>query len=80
MVYALDAPRLIRWRLNIVMAERRMSVKELADKLGMNRVSVSKLKSSDEYPKISGDTLNKLCYFLNCSPTDLIEYIPDLEE
>jgi putative transcriptional regulator len=79
MTAVLDIPRLIRWRLNVVMADRRMSVKELAEKMGMNRVSISKLKASDEYPQISGETLNKLCYYLRCTPSDLIEYTADTE-
>jgi putative transcriptional regulator len=59
------------------MAERQMSVKELAKKMGMNRVSISKLRLTPTYPRISGDTLNTLCHYLSCTPCDLIEYIPD---
>lgn len=80
MTAVFEVPILIRWRLHVVMADRRMSVKDLAALMDMNRVSVSKLKSSDEYPQISGDTLNKLCYYLRCTPSDLIEYTPGIPE
>jgi putative transcriptional regulator len=70
----------IRWRLRVVMADRKMTNQALAQIVEMNPVSISKLKNADDFPKIGGETLAKLCDALHCTPSDLIEYIPDLEE
>lgn len=73
----------VRWKLRVVMAERRITNKALADVVGMNPVSISKLKNTDDLPQIGGDTLAKLCDGITslsgppCTPSDLIEYIPD---
>ena len=73
---------MIRWRLRVVMAERKISTQELADKVGISRVSISRLRNTpnDAYPRISGNVLNKLCQALQCEPKDLIAYQPDKEE
>lgn len=73
---------MIRWRLRIVMADRNVSAHDLAEWMGMSRVSVSRLRNTrnDSFPRITGDVLNKLCKYLNCLPGDLIEYIPDTEK
>lgn len=70
---------MIRWRLRIVMADRNIGTQDLAEKMGMSRVSVSRLRNTqhDSFPRISGDVLDKLCKYLDCNPGDLIEYIPD---
>lgn len=73
----------VRWKLRVMMAERKITNKALADAIGMNPVSISKLKNTDELPQIGGDTLAKLCdgiatlSKIPCTPSDLIEYIPD---
>lgn len=70
---------MIRWKLRVVMADRHMSTQELADKMGMSRVSISRLRNTpnDAYPRITGEVLDKLCRVLKCQPTDLIEYHPE---
>ncbi|CAA9582493.1 hypothetical protein AVDCRST_MAG81-3147 [uncultured Synechococcales cyanobacterium] len=73
----------VRWKLRVMMAERKITNKALADTIGMNPVSISKLKNTDELPQIGGDTLAKLCDGIAilskspCTPSELIEYIPD---
>lgn len=73
----------VRWKLRVVMAERKITNKALAEFMGRNPVSIAKLKSVDELPEIGGDTLAKLCEGIAalsnrpCLPSDLIEYIPD---
>lgn len=62
------------------MADRKITNQALAKLVGMHPVSISKLKNTDELPEIGGETLAKLCNALNCTPSDLIEYIPDLED
>jgi putative transcriptional regulator len=75
----------IRWKLRVIMAERKITNKALAEVVGMNPVSISKLKNTDELPEIGGDTLAKLCdgiaklSSIPCYPSELIEYIPDDE-
>lgn len=67
---------MIRWKLRVVMADRHMSTQELAERMGMSRVSISRLRNTpnDSYPRITGEVLDKLCTVLNCQPSDLIEH------
>ena len=71
---------MIEWRLHVVMAERRISPSDLAEKMGLNRVSVSRLKNARSLPRLSEETLNGLCNVLNCQPGDLIRFQPDPSE
>ena len=64
---------MIIWRLNRVMAEQRITGKQLAEMLGVHPNTVSKLRRSDEMPSINGETLELLCKYLKCQFTDLIE-------
>ncbi|MBW4554192.1 MAG: helix-turn-helix transcriptional regulator [Aphanocapsa sp. GSE-SYN-MK-11-07L] len=81
----LSAPRVskVRWKLRLVMADRKITNKALAEAVAMNPVSISKLKNADSLPEIGGDTLAKLCDAITalsgipCSLSELIEYIPD---
>lgn len=86
-----EAPRVIRWRLRVLMAEKKISNKELAERSGVHRVTISNLKQTDELKQITGDVLNKLCNGLTdayrargedvvISPGHLIEYTPDTSE
>ena len=73
----------VLWKLRAVMADRKITNKALAEELGMNPVSISKLKSNDELPEIGGEALANLCEAITklssepCTPNDLIEYDPD---
>ncbi len=73
----------VRWKLRVVMAERKITNKALAEVLGMNPVSISKLKNTDELPEIGGEALAKLCDGIAqlsgkpCTLFDLIEHILD---
>ncbi len=68
---------MIRWRLRVLMAEHNIGNNDLAEMSGLHRVTISKLKRTDELKQITGETLNALCNALNCSPNDLIEFRPD---
>jgi putative transcriptional regulator len=59
------------------MAEQNISNQRLSELSGLHRVTISKLKKSDDLKQISGDTLNRLCNALKCTPNDLIEFKPD---
>ena len=68
---------MIRWRLREIMARQRMTNKRLSELMGVHPNAISSLKNQDNMPRIGGDTLDALCKHLNCTPTDLIEYLPD---
>lgn len=70
---------MIRWRLRVVMAERDISNQELAEKTKLNRVTISNLKTAKRMPRLHESTLNSLCEALNCTPADLLQYVPDAE-
>lgn len=63
-------------RLDRMMADRKISLLELAEKVGISNVNLSKLKTG----KVKGirfGTMNMLCNILNCQPGDLFEFLPD---
>ena len=79
---ALATPELvIKWKLRSVVADRKVKVKELADALGVNRVTVSSWMD-DKIPAFRDPTsiLDGLCRKLKCTPGELIVYEPDEEE
>lgn len=67
---------MIEWRLRVVMAERDITPSQLADKTGINRVSVSRLKNAKRLPRMTESTLDKLCSVLVCQPGDLMRWTP----
>ena len=56
-----NSQKMIRWRLRILMAEKKITNKELAQLSGIHPTSISKLKNADEIEQISGRVLNNLC-------------------
>ena len=63
----------IIFNLDVMLAKRKMSVTELADKVGITIANVSVLKNGKAKAlKIS--TLVKLCEALDCQPGDILEY------
>ena len=59
--------------IDVMLAKRKMSVSELAEKVGFTMANVSLLKNGKiKAFKIS--TLDKLCQVLKCQPGDLLEY------
>ncbi|BBD63264.1 hypothetical protein NIES2109_61140 (plasmid) [Nostoc sp. HK-01] len=69
--------RMIAWRLNEIMAKRRIKNKDLAAALGIDENSVHRLRRTDEMPRLTAERLNGLCIALECQPGDLIVFIPD---
>ena len=59
---------MLRWRLREVMARKKMTNRELAQILGVHETSISRLKTSDTMPRIDGNTLERLCAALTCTP------------
>ncbi|MEG3837502.1 helix-turn-helix transcriptional regulator [Microcoleus sp. K1-B6] len=68
---------MIRWKLAVVMADRNISNKELAARVGMHPTSVSKIKTRRRLTRIDETTLDALCKALNCQPGDLMVYEED---
>lgn len=59
--------------LDLLLAKRKMSVTELAERLGLTIANVSILKNG-KMKAIRISTLNKICEVLNCQPGELLEY------
>lgn len=67
----------IKWRLNEVMAAKRIKNRELAEAIGIHENSVYRLRKEDKMPRLNHDTLNNICSYLNVQPGELLEWIPD---
>lgn len=63
---------MIKCRLNILLAERRMNVAELHRLTGVSRTMLY-LMSRNEASRIDMDALEKVCRCLGCSVGDLFE-------
>ena len=60
-------------RLDRVMADRKMSLNELAAKVGIANVNLSKIKTG-KVSAIRFSTLEAICEALDCQPGDILEY------
>jgi len=69
----------IEVRLNVVMAEKRIRLNELAKRVRLSEVNLSILKNS-KAKAIRFSTLEVLCRELECQPGDLLKYIPENNE
>ena len=63
-------------RLDRVMADRKMSLNELADRVGIANVNLSKIKTG-KVSAIRFSTLDAICKALDCQPGDILEYKPE---
>lgn len=65
-------------RLDKMMADRKMSLNELSDKIGLSNVNLSLLKNG----KVKGirfNTLAAICEVLDCQPGDILEFEKNTE-
>lgn len=60
-------------RLDRVMADRKMSLTELAVRVGISNVNLSNLKTG-KVKAVRFSTLDKICDVLDCQPGDILEY------
>ena len=60
-------------RLDRVMADRKRSLNELSEKVGVANVNLSKLKNG-HVSAIRFSTLEAICDVLDCQPGDILEY------
>jgi len=65
----------IKLNLDRIMAEREVSLTELAERVGITLANLSILKTN-KARAIRFTTLDALCRELKCQPGDLIEFIP----
>jgi len=66
----------IRIRLDVMLAERQVKGKDLAQYVGITEQNLSLLRTG----KVKGlrfSTLEKICELLECQPGDIIEYTPN---
>ena len=63
-------------RLDRVMADRKISLNELSEKVGVANVNLSKLKNG-HVSAIRFSTLEAICDVLDCQPGDILEYRRD---
>ena len=59
--------------LDVMMAKRKISSQELAEKVGITQAHLSILKNN-KGRAIRFSTLNAICEALDCTPGDILEY------
>ena len=64
--------------IDVMLARRKMSVTELADKVGITMANLSILKNG-KAKAIRFSTLEAICKALDCQPGDILEYRNDGE-
>ena len=60
--------------LDVMMAKRKISLGELADRVGITPANLSILKTG-KAKAIRFSTLEAICHELNCQPQDILEYV-----
>lgn len=68
----------IRINLDVMMARRKISLTELADKVGITMANLSILKTG-KARAIRFSTLEAICRILECQPGDILEYTKEEE-
>ena len=69
----------IRINLDVMLAKRKMSVTELANRVGLTLTGLSLFKTG----KLKGvrfSSLNAICRELECQPGDILEFVPDVND
>ena len=69
---------MIMVNLDVMMARRKISLGELADRVGITQANLSILKTG-KAKAIRLSTLDAICEALDCQPADILEYVPDNE-
>ena len=66
-------------RLDRVMADRKISLNELAERVGISNVNLSNLKTG-KVKAVRFSTLEAICDVLDCQPGDILEFQRDSKE
>ena len=64
--------------VDVMMAKRKMSSQELAERIGITQANLSILKTG-KAKAVRFSTLDAICRVLDCTPGDILEYCPDAE-
>lgn len=64
--------------LDVMMAKRKISLKDLSEKIDITTANLSILKNN-KAKAIRFSTLNEICKILDCQPGDILEYVEDEE-
>ena len=70
---------MIVFRVDVMLAKRKMSLTELSERVGITMANLSILKTG-KARAVRLETLDRLCAALDCQPGDLMEFLPDGEE
>ena len=62
--------------LDVVMAKRKMSLNELAQRVDITLANLSSLKNNHAQA-VRFTTLEAICRALDCQPGDILEYVPE---
>ena len=65
--------------LDVVMAQRKMTLSQLAEKVDITLANLSILKNN-KARAVRFSTLEAICDALDCKPGDILEYVPDEED
>lgn len=68
--------KMILVNLDVMMAKRKISLGELAEKVGITQANLSILKTG-KAKAIRFSTLEAICKALDCTPGDILEYTED---
>ena len=63
-------------RLDRIMVEKKVSLNELAQNVGITNANMSNLKTG-KAKAIRFSTLERICKILKCQPGDILEYVDD---
>ncbi len=66
-------------RLDRMMADRKISLNELAEKVGIANVNLSNIKTG-KVSAIRFTTLDAICDVLDCQPGDILEFVRNAEK
>ncbi|MBQ7670625.1 MAG: helix-turn-helix transcriptional regulator [Clostridia bacterium] len=65
--------------IDVMLAKRKMSSRELSERIGITQANLSILKTG-KANAVRFSTLNALCKALDCTPGDILEYQKDSNE
>lgn len=65
--------------LDVMMAKRKIGVKELSERIDITMANLSILKNN-KARAVRFSTLDAICRALNCQPGDILEYVEDEAE
>ncbi len=69
---------MIEVNLDVILALKRVTSAQLAEKIGITQANLSVLKTG-KAKAVRFSTLESICKELDCQPGDILKYIPDKE-